>query len=390
MQYQALALASSGVQVDLVGHAGAPADRDVEQHPSIQIHRLPRPRPVRPGARRSTYVLAAAWRTVTESFRLVQLLTWSLPAPDIVLTQTPPAIPTLVVAWLAARVRGARFIIDWHNFGDRMLALRLGPDSSLVHLAGTFERTAARCADAHLVVSAAMQRILEDGWHVTPVHVLYDRPAARFRRLDLEERSAARRELLDLLGIAVSTNAAIVISPTSWTADEDFAVLFEALQRYDRQDPVGDLIVVLTGDGPRRRHYEARASALKLAHVTIRAIWLEADAYPRLLAAADLGVCLHRSASGVDLPMKVADCFGAGLPVCALDYGPCLREMIRPGSTGLLFEDAATLARQLGELFADARSATGLQALRRGVEAASAETWEEGWSREARPLLLSR
>lgn len=65
------------------------------------------------------------------------------------------------------------------------------------------------------------------------------------------------------------------------------------------------LLIIVTGKGPQKAMYEDRMRKLDLRHVAFRTAWLESSDYPCLLGSADLGVCLHTSSSGLDLPMKV-------------------------------------------------------------------------------------
>ena len=74
------------------------------------------------------------------------------------------------------------------------------------------------------------------------------------------------------------------------------------------------------GKGPERAFYESELRRQSWSHVRVATAWLRATEYAALLGASDLGVCLHWSSSGLDLPMKLVDMFGARLPALAIHY----------------------------------------------------------------------
>jgi len=399
MLYHARALASNQVDVDLVGFEGTPLPQAVTSDPRITIHRLnPATLRRRGGFSGATYVAAGLLDAIRLSLRLWRTLR-RLPRPQLVLVQNPSAFPTLFVTRMALRRSGVKFMIDWHNLGFTLLRVRLGRWHPAVRLARWLERRDARRADGNLCVSRGLAAFLESRFGVQQTRVLYDRPASSFVPMERGERERFRQALFTRLGLHAGT-AGFIVCPTSWTEDEDFDLIIDAVPRLEQRirgwEAAGrgrrfpDLVILVTGDGARRAEFERRFAGLAARRVQLRARWLEPEDYPRVVGSADLGLCLHRSSSGLDIPMKVADLFGAGVPVCALDYGACLAERVRHSDNGLLFSTAVQLADVVFDLFESfPADQTLLDRLRSGARKSSKPTWDEGWAREAKPLLLA-
>jgi beta-1,4-mannosyltransferase len=396
MRYHAQALAARGVDVDLVGFEGTPLARAITDDEHITVHRLSASM-LRHGAPSLSYAPVALVDAARISFRLWTTLR-RLPRPDLVLVQNPPAFPTLMVTRLALKRKGVRFVIDWHNIGYTLLQLRLGQWHPAVRLARWLERHDAREAEANLCVSRGLAEFLKNRLGLSNTHVLYDRPASIFVPVGHVERERYRQALFTRLGIHAGV-VGFIVCPTSWTEDEDFDVVIDAVRRledrirgWETANPSArfpDLVILVTGDGARRIEFERRFAGLPARRVHLRARWLEPEDYPRVVGSADLGLCLHRSSSGLDIPMKVADLFGAGVPVCALDYGATLAERVRHGTNGLLFSTAEQLTSVLFDFFeAFPGDDQAFERLRTGARKSAGISWEEGWRREAQPVLL--
>ncbi|KAJ1039891.1 hypothetical protein NDA10_005767 [Ustilago hordei] len=451
MCFHVESLANEGWKVAIVGYPGSSLPPALHR-PSIRQHHLRPPPSFISRLPRKLFILAAPVKLLIQSLSLFLELTMQVhPPPELVLVQTPPALPTLLVVKAAAALVKARVIIDWHNLAYTILALRLGEKSKVVRLAEKFERWSGRTAYAHLFVSEAMRNHLDLKWGlVGEKKVLHDRPPSHFRRAELGETHSLMSRLIPALQpglgeawlpdyhLPESTpftrekkeaeggwekredRPALVVSSTSWTADEDFGLLLRAARLYeyrarvlnDQKAGVGGhsrsstgenissslspsstshfsyppsptyevgvrtskerrrpssglvpstphlpdypattlprLLIIVTGKGELRARYLSEIAHLeqteKWQFVRIRTAWLESSDYPLLLGSAELGVSLHTSSSGLDLPMKVVDMLGCGLPVCALDFA-CLDELVRERSNGVAFRDAEGLVK---------------------------------------------
>lgn len=360
--------------------------------PNITITLLPTP-PRRPPS--IPFILFAPFKVLYQVFHLTLLLAHTLPPAQWILVQNPPSIPTLAIASLICRLRNSKLIIDWHNYGWTILAGTRGRNHPLVALSKLYECYFGRLGDLHLTVTHAMARQLRNPpYSITQRMIpLHDRPAAIFQPITTPAAREAtlQRVLPDaeraLVPSILAGTTRLIVSSTSWTPDEDFSLLLDALVQYATETTTTPsttvpILAVITGKGPQKAHYLARiarlAAAGRLPNVRIATAFLPFADYAALLACADLGVCLHMSSSGVDLPMKVVDMFGAGLPVAAYCGYESFGELVREGENGTGFETAGELAGILGRLLGEGGRAE-LEGLRKGAVREGRRRWDEEW-----------
>jgi len=188
----------------------------------------------------------------------------------------------------------------------------------------------------------------------------------------------------------------LLMSSTSWTEDEDFGILLDALKDYDKNAELRNactdkivlpkIFVIITGKGPQKDFYIEKISSMRMRHVDIVTAWLAAEDYPKLLASADLGVSLHTSTSGLDLPMKIVDMFGCGLPVLAKRF-PAIDEQVTEGRNGRLFDTPTNLRQILIELATGFPNNQMLNELKRNINAEHRTNWHEQWDALLFPVI---
>ncbi|KAI1421956.1 family 33 glycosyltransferase [Xylaria sp. FL1777] len=390
MQYHALSIARHGGTVHLIGYDESAPHPDLLTSPNVTIHALATP----PKILRSSsipFIISGPLKVLWQVGTLLHTLGYTTPASTWLLVQNPPSIPTLAISFVVSVLRNTELMIDWHNYGWTILSGTKGPSHPFVALSKAYECFMGQCAPtANITVTHAMKRsLLGPPYNITqsPIVTLHDRPAAVFQPLSSRsEREALLTRLHATAPFAesvLSGKMKLVVSSTSWTADEDFSLLLGALVAYAKTTHM-PIVAIITGKGPQKAAYEAEIQALQEANrlpgIHIQTAWLSINDYAGLLRSSDLGVCLHKSSSGVDLPMKVVDMFGSGLPVAAYSAYASFDELVKEGVNGCGFETAGELAGLLARLF-NGKDEEELAKLRRGAREESGLRWDEEWDR---------
>ena len=156
---------------------------------------------------------------------------------------------------ITGAVKGCEVCIDWHNYGYTLMGLQLGERHIIVRIARVYERALAHIANHNFCVTHAMRNNLSLFWNVSAV-TLYDKPNperfnGRIPVIEAHQLFTRLRKESDVFGGAGTpgdtrfTRAGgtyafredrplLLVSGTSWTEDEDFGTLLNALKEYDR------------------------------------------------------------------------------------------------------------------------------------------------------------
>ncbi|CAM1511314.1 Fc.00g088270.m01.CDS01 [Cosmosporella sp. VM-42] len=395
MQYHGLSVAKHGRFVDLVGYKETARHPDLIGNPRVNMYALP-PQPEVLQWGTLPFFLNIPLKVIWNFWGLFRTLMYDAPAAKWIIIQNPPSIPTFHVALIVSIIRGSKIVVDWHNYGYTILAQNRWM-KPVVPLYRWYETILGRfLGNANLAVTDAMTgQLKKRPFNIKrPIYTLHDRPAEIFQPiLSKKERKAFLARLPETKPHAkniIDGTMRLIVSSTSWTADEDFGLLLDALVAYASplqvafEETPTPILAIITGKGPQKQHYLDKIKQLqdwgKLPNIRVLTAWLSTRDYASLLACADLGISLHKSSSGVDLPMKVVDMFGAGLPVAAYSAFESFGELVKEGQNGCGFETSSELTEILQRLLSKAGEEE-LGKLKEGAVQEGSLRWDEEWDR---------
>lgn len=405
-------------QVSLIGYNGGDLREDIKNDKKIQpyyinlnalnvkLSKLPR----------FLFPLVALIKIIFQIYFLIWIMLFSIPKPKMIILQNPPSIPALLICILICFIRKSKLVLDWHNYGYTILKVN-GRNKILVYLSYLYEKVLGGFSYINLCVSKAMKQDLKSKFNIEAIE-FPDKPMPNVFsnktpdskdvfNLFMKYKATFKVESFfepDLnsssLGLSFKKNRPFLfLSSTSWSPDEDFDILLNAMVKCDgilsnsSSQLMNDkeIYMIITGKGPMRDAFIQKTESKNLKYFKVKTIWLDSDDYPKVLSMVDLGVCMHYSSSGYDLPMKVVDMFSAGLPVLAIEY-ETLKELVKDKKNGYLFKDDNDLCELMRKSiieFYEKGENKSLTEMRDFIRKDFNQNWIEQWKERLYDYIVS-
>ena len=144
-------------EVSLIGFNGGDIRSDISTNPKIKqyyisqgLNKLLRKLP------KFLFIFVALIKIITQVISLSWILL-RIPKFKFLILQNPPGIPAMLICWIICKIRGSKFIIDWHNYGYTILKVNNRPQF-LVNLACKYEKYLGKKSDVNFCVSQAEKK----------------------------------------------------------------------------------------------------------------------------------------------------------------------------------------------------------------------------------------
>lgn len=443
-------------EVSIIGYNGGDVRQDIVLDENIKLYylgfnffnRLFKSLP------RCMFMFIAFFKIIIQMLSLIYMLLFQIPKPKFIILQNPPGIPTMLVCLIVCYLRNIVFVLDWHNYGYSILKVNKR-NKLICYIAYLYEYVLGRFSCVNLAVSEAMKSDLAVNFNIKNTISLPDKPllynnnnnyhSKNLNKSNYNGFNCCRLDFKEVFGLFAKYSSnfkvgdflrpipgsktneltwqenrpMLLMSSTSWTPDEDFNMLLESIIEIDKllhlrynytNDELNNInklnrfankskamnYLIITGKGPLKEAFITKANNAKLKYFEIKTLWLDSDDYPKLLSAVDLGICLHYSSSGIDLPMKVVDMFAAGLPVLAIEY-PTIHELVKNNKNGLLFKDKKDLTEILSDKiieFHEKGKSKQLELMRLEIKNEflnkNHNNWISQWEDKLLPLLIQK
>ena len=386
-------------EISLIGYDSNDIRKDIKNNPKIKryniskiINNLSNFLP------RFLFILTSFFKIIFQIFSMFFILI-RIPKFEFLILQNPPGIPSMFICWIVCKLRSAKFIIDWHNYGYTILKVNNRPNF-IVKIAEKYEKFFGKKSHMNFCVSQAEKRDLKKNFGIDAI-CLPDKPLlGLFKFLTSEQAPELYKKYKELNTLLDKNRPILMISSTSWTPDEDFNMLLnsfikteEIIKNDNNFDNIKKVLFLITGKGPMKENFMKKVNESNLKIFNVKSIWLDSDDYPKLLALCDLGICLHYSSSGIDLPMKVVDMFSACLPAAAVYY-PTIEELVKNEENGFTFRNEKELSKILKNVIYEI-SKNGkwekLEKFRKKLKKdLNEENWVAQWKNRVKKALIDK